>query len=380
MRVLVLTPGFIAEDGPACVPGLIDLLTNLKARHTVDIHAIIAPPNARGRIEQRGLSIQGYGNRPRSARLADLMGFLARRPSYDLVWALWIDRSGWPGVLASRILRRPLLLSVMAAELADLAPIHYGYARSRRHRLTLRVMAQAARRITVGSRVLVDRLSTVCPGTRDRIRRTPLGVPTIESRAPRASEARSQRLRPESGARAGPERAPQTRLLAVTTLQPVKQPSLLLEAIAGLARAGRDVSLDIYGYATTPELDRLRRRSEALSIADRIHHCGFIEPDRLRTRYRDYDLLLHASAYESQGMALIEAAAAELPIACFDVGVARELLELGASISIATGELATAAARALDAPAPHAALRVLDRFSIARTSDAFEAVLEEAAG
>ncbi len=353
----MLTPGFVSEEGPACVPALIDLLSNLKARHDLDVHAIIPPPSLRGRVEQRGLSIRGYGNRPRSARLAELIAHLAVNRNYDLVWSLWIDRAGWAGALASRILGRPLLLSVMAAELADVAPIQYGFARSLRGRLTLCALAKIARRITVGSAPLEAKLAALCPGSVHRLRRTPLGVPAVDRRTARSGHAR---------------------LLAVTTLQPVKQPALLLAAIARLVHEGRDASLDIYGYATPPELDRLLRDAQALGIAERIHHRGFVEPALLRARYREYDLLLHASAYESQGMALIEAAAADLPVACFDVGVARELAALGAAIAIGT-DLGEAAVRALAAPESLAADRVLARFSLARTTADFEAVLEEAA-
>jgi glycosyltransferase involved in cell wall biosynthesis len=336
---------------------LIDLLANLKARHVLDIHAIIPPPAVRDRVERRGLSIRGYGNRSRTARLADLLGHLSRRPSYDLVWSLWIDRTGWAGVLASRILRRPLVLSVMAAELADIPPIQYGYARSHRARLGLRAMSRAARRITVGSHLLQARFGDVCPGSLARVRCLPLGIPALERR---------------------PERRG-ARLVAVTTLQPVKQANKLLRVVADLAKS-RDATLDLYGYATPAELDRFRTEARRLQVEDRIHHFGFIEPDALRARYREYDLLLHASAYESQGMALIEAAAADVPIACFDVGVARELLELGAAVSIASDDdLSHAAARALDRSPAHAAERIISRYSIDRTTADFEALLAEAA-
>jgi hypothetical protein len=193
--------------------------------------------------------------------LLDLVAFLSTRRSYDLVWSLWIDRAGWPGVLASRMLRRPLILSVMAAELADVPPIQYGYARTRRGRLDLTAMSRAARRITVGSHLLEARFGSICKSSSDRVRCTPLGIPALERRTGR------------SGAR----------LLAVTTLQPVKQPNLLLRATAALAGS----TLDLYGYATNEELDRFHREAAKLGVAGRVRHLGFIEPHALRARYRD---------------------------------------------------------------------------------------------
>jgi glycosyltransferase involved in cell wall biosynthesis len=343
VRILLLTPGFVAEDGPACVPALIDLLTNLKARHTLDVHAIVPPPASRGRLEQRGIPIRAYGDRPRWARFSELVTFLAARPSYDLVWSLWIDRSGWAGVVASRMLGRPLLLSVMARELSGA-------------RLGLRAMAACARRITVGSRVLVESLRSMAPSSSDRIRCTPLGIPRLSPRT------EGRRDRP-------------AKIVAVTTLHPAKRPQLLLRVL----RDRDGATLDVYGWASREQVDEWMRVARELGVADRVRHRGFIDPDQMRARYREYDLLLHASAYESQGMALIEAAASDLPIACFDVGVASELKELGATVVIAGDDLGAAAARALDAGSSHAAARVLERFSIDRTTADFEAVLEETA-
>ena len=96
-----------------------------------------------------------------------------------------------------------------------------------------------------------------------------------------------------------------------------------------------------------------------------------------------YDVLVHPSAHESQGSALVEAALAEVPIAGFDVGVAGELARLGAVVELARSADAGSLAEAVIASAsrvadPAARARVAARFGLAASAEAFVRVLEEA--
>jgi glycosyltransferase involved in cell wall biosynthesis len=354
VRILLLTPAFVADPGLS-IPGLVDLLRALMARHAIDVHVVTGDP-VRGLRTVRDIPMRTYGRGSNLARLAELLGRAAVGPRPDVVWSWWVDRTGWPAAAVSRLLGRPLVLSVIGSELAMLPALGYGYLLRPAARAHLAMLTAAARATTVGSHPLYGRLGGIARGP---LRIAPLGIAAPPPARPRA---RGERL------------------LAVTRLEPVKQPEVLLGAIATLARRGHGVTLDVYGYATPAEVDRLRRDAAALGLADRVRHRGFIEPRALAAIYGDYDALLHASLYESQGMALVEAAAAGLPIACFDVGVARELEALGASMFIAerTEDLADRVIAALDRPKTPAARGVLERFSVVACARRFEAVLEEA--
>ncbi|MCK6552837.1 glycosyltransferase, partial [Myxococcota bacterium] len=96
-----------------------------------------------------------------------------------------------------------------------------------------------------------------------------------------------------------------------------------------------------------------------------------------------FDVLVHASAHESQGCALVEAALAALPIATTAVGVARELEARGVAIEVvddARAEaLADAVLRARRRGATSAARdAVLARWSVDAAARGFARVLEEA--
>lgn len=116
----------------------------------------------------------------------------------------------------------------------------------------------------------------------------------------------------------GQERQGQ-RLLWVRAFREVYHPELAIQALAILARRYEDIRLTMVG----PDgggMDLAIRLSEQLGIADRIDIVGPVPNEELAGYYHSHDLYLNTTAYESFGVAVMEAAACGIPIVSTSVG------------------------------------------------------------
>lgn len=359
-RVLVLTPGFIAPGSGAQVPAVVDLFRGLGQRHDLELH-LVTPARAGDEV-QAGLTLHGHGS-SRAGRTLHLASQLALRPTYDVIWALWLRRVAPWALAVEATLQKPLVASVMGGEVSDLPAIGYGEAGTLLGRRWVEALLGRSSAITVGSPWLERELATRRPGWAAKIAQAPLGVPDLP-------------LKVNPPYREGP-----LRIVAVTRVEPVKGPELMLQVVARLRAGGQDVSLDLYGYTEESGLRWLAERSGQLGLLGRIHHRGLVTPEVLRAAYADYHLLLHSSLHESQGMALIEAAVVGLPIATTKVGVVPELVTLGAAVEVAEPEAGAMAAAAERAARRIGAGRaeILERYGLGACVARFSAVVEAAA-
>ncbi len=339
MRLLLITPGF-PDDDRRYTPGVVDTLVALAARgHDLDIHTLRAPP-ARS-TTFRGLSITAHVDGPRPLRFARFLGAIAGG-TYDAVWCLWPNHTGLAALAAARRLRRPLIASLAGGELERRTELRYGDPRVRRIEYVLKRAAV----VTAGAAPLAARARAL--GIRVEV--APIGV-DFEAVALRTSP-----------------RASPPRVVVVSDPSPVKRTTMALDA--ALAISG-DVTH--FGRARAPHPG--------------VVHRGFVAPGELRRALANFDLLISASAHESQGVVLIEAAYAGLAIAAFDVGVMKELAHMGVPAAIATRTSAAALsaagrlalAGAVDGARPPREA-IAERFSAAGTAARFEEILGRGRG
>ena len=141
------------------MPAVVDLVERLAAVHDCDVVALRYPPArpryrvAGARVRALGLGSVG-GPAGRAAVLArGVRAVLAidRRRPIDVVHGLWADEAGAVATIAGRLLRRPVVVSLMGGELAALADIGYGAGLGRGGRWTTAISLRGADLVTAGS-------------------------------------------------------------------------------------------------------------------------------------------------------------------------------------------------------------------------------------
>jgi D-inositol-3-phosphate glycosyltransferase len=158
-------------------------------------------------------------------------------------------------------------------------------------------------------------------------------------------------------------------LLFVGRLDPIKGIDLLLESVALLRTPAR---LLVVGGdpAGDPEVERLRARTEALGVADRVRFPGAVPQRDLPRYYRAADALVVASRYESFGLVAVEALACGLPVIASAAGGLPTIVCDGENGLLAPWRYAEAFAERIEAllgdPALMARLRCAARPSVER--------------
>lgn len=126
-------------------------------------------------------------------------------------------------------------------------------------------------------------------------------------------------LRPEPG------QEPLGDLVTTGNLLHMKNHCFLLEVLAEAKRAGRFLTLDVFGEG--PLRKTLLQQARSLGLEEQVRFRGF-RPD-VRDFLPRYRLYVHASYVDAQPLAIIEAMAAGLPIVAADVGGISELCDDG---------------------------------------------------
>jgi glycosyltransferase involved in cell wall biosynthesis len=117
-------------------------------------------------------------------------------------------------------------------------------------------------------------------------------------------------------------------LVSIGALRPLKNHKFLLEVLAEAKRAGRSMTLDVFGDG--PYRKELSQLTRSLGLEQQIRWLGF-RPDA-RNVLSGYKIYVHSSHSEAMPLAIIEAMAAGLPIIAGDVGGITELGDNGVGV------------------------------------------------
>jgi glycosyltransferase involved in cell wall biosynthesis len=340
LRVAFVIPGFVVERDEPGLPAVVDLVERMGRRHDCEVIALRHPPRrpayrvAEARVTALGAGAAAgpLGRAAVLARGIRAVLRLHRRRPLDLVHGLWADEAGAVATLAARLIRRPVIVSVLGGELVRMPEIGYGAALGRGGRWTVAVSLRGADLVTAGSSTTLAAVLERRPST--PVELVPLGVDTTI-------------FRPADPAPIAPPRA--RTVLFAGSLEPVKDPAAMLRVFARLAAERPDLRLELVGDG------RLRAELEAdlagTPIADRVRFAGHLPRAEMPDRYRSASVLAITSRHEGQSMVAVEAAASGVPVVGTRVGMVPDLGD--AALSVLLGDeaaLAGALAAVLDDP------------------------------
>lgn len=314
-RIGILAPGFSASEADWCIPALLDLVRVLAREDDVRVFTLRYPASRQpytvhgarvfpfGAGQRRGLHRLPLYFRALSAVVEE-----ARSRPFDVLHGLWADEPGFLAAAAGRKTRTPSVVSILGGELVSLPDLGYGGQRSLVDSRLSGAAIRIADRVTVGSSFVKERELRRRPALAWRV--MPLGVDTTRF-APGP-------VAPSAGRLPGPPR-----LLNVASLTPVKDQATLLSSFALVAARLPEARLSIAGEG--PLRAGLEARAAALRITDRVSFLGAVPHGDLPELYRRADLFVLSSRFESQGMAVLEAAACGCPVVGTAVGILPQL-------------------------------------------------------
>jgi glycosyltransferase involved in cell wall biosynthesis len=335
MRIaLVVTGGLHPSGREQVVPGLLALVRQLAVDHEVHAFVLRHLPRAQ-RYSLAGATIHDLG-RPTGVwrQYRALAAAVAKHRPFDVVHGYWGVPSGLVAALAGHRFRIPSIVTASSGEFVSLPEIGYGLQRTPRTRAAVATACRLARVVHVTSQYM---LTLARQHGLDAVV-VPLGIDT-------------RRFAVGDSKRDGPP----WRLLQVASINRVKDHSMLLRALA-LLRQTMSVELDLAGEDT---LDgRVHDEARALGIADAVRFHGFVAHDELPILHRQAHAYVQSSQHEAAGMAVLEAAAAGLPIVGTRVGFVSDW-DGSAAIGVPPGDsqaLAAALSGMLNEPPRRAAL------------------------
>jgi glycosyltransferase involved in cell wall biosynthesis len=308
--VLLVVPGGITPHGRGdIIPALMHLVLELAARCSVCVLSLsdsVVPQVIRtpsfllinpGRSRPRGLIGLWLDSRHADRLLAH------NGAEFDVIHSFWFGRPSLVAQYLSRAHRVPWVASLGGQELSEQRLAGMSRAARSIQQVTNGLALRYADKLTAGSRMSLDAIASMGkPGT---------WLPLFSEAAPAEPNIRS---RTSNGA---------FKIVTVADHNDAKDPDTLLKVISLLSMRGRDVTLDWIGQELSPGC--VEAKAAELGIAPRVHVHGHVPHDRVYEHLRRADLYLQSSRYESQGVAVCEAAAAGLPIVGTNTGILAEL-------------------------------------------------------
>ena len=316
MRIAWVVPGGVDRTGvERVIPLLLDAMRRLAPRHELHVFVLRQEPEPAtwpllGCIVHNLGGPTGRDRLPRFDRLAAELG------RFDVVHGFWL---GECADLALRLRRRsgsPVLLTVAGGELAWVPEIGYGGSRSWRSRWVYRRQMRAADRVSSASQH-IDQM--IRPYGVEPVRWVP-GVDTATFRPP-----------------ADRVTGPPWRLLHVASINRVKGPYEILEAMRRIVEVEPEATLQWIGYDT---LDgAIQAKAEELGLGDAVTFTLWQPSEVVREAMQEAHLLLMASYHEAGPVVTLEAAAGGVPTVGTAVGSLPELHpECGLGVPVGQAE------------------------------------------
>jgi glycosyltransferase involved in cell wall biosynthesis len=297
MRIALVVRGGLHPSGREQVmPTLLAFVRALSIDH--EVHAFALRHLPRPQAYALGTAtIHDLGSpRGRRRQWSALTAALRRHRPFDVLHGYFADPAGLLAALAGRRFRVPTVVTCASGEFVALRDISYGLQRTLVHRT---IVSLACRMATV-VHVISEYMAALAKQHGVDATCIPLGI-------------RLEQFHRSIEEREGPP----WRLLQVASMNRVKDQLTMLRALA-IVRQRADVRVAIAGEDTMNGI--LERDARSLGVAGAVRFLGFVPQDRLVEAHRDAHLYVQSSRHEAGGAAVLEAAAAGLPIVGTRVG------------------------------------------------------------
>jgi glycosyltransferase involved in cell wall biosynthesis len=297
MKIAIVVPGGVDRSGECrVIPAFLALIARLARAHEVHVFARRQEPVA-GSWPLAGAQVHDAGGS--APRLVSDILAEHRRGPFAVVQSLFGGGDALLAIGAARWLRVPVAVHLAGGELVAMHDIGYGGWRHWRGRWVRRLVLRGADALSAASRPMIESLARLGYPAR----RLPLGVdrnawPPLEPRVRGPGEP--------------------LRLVHVASLNPVKDQSTLLQALAVVADAGCEFELEVIGEDTLS--GSVQRLAHSLGLGARIRFRGFRTQRELQEIVRGAHPHIMSSRHEAGPIALLEAAHAGVPTAGTRVG------------------------------------------------------------
>jgi glycosyltransferase involved in cell wall biosynthesis len=299
MKLALVVPGGVDRTGEyRVIPVLLALISRLAREHEVHVFAFLQEPSA-ARWRLAGAEIHNIGRPMTIARTILAIRREHARGRFALIHALWSGSTGFAAVASAKLLRLPSIVHLTGVEQFAFPDIHYGGQLRWQRRVMERIVMHSATRVTATS----DPIGLAAARFGARPQRVPLGV-GLESWPPLNPRPRA------AGAAA--------RLIHVASLNPVKDQTTLMRAMAALSGQGRGFTLDVVGEDTMG--GTIQALARALGLEEKVRFLGFMTQRELRPVMEAADIHVQSSRHEAGPAVLLEAAIAGVPTVGTRVG------------------------------------------------------------
>jgi glycosyltransferase involved in cell wall biosynthesis len=225
-----------------------------------------------------------------------------RNRPFDVLHGLWAGQSGLAAVLAARLLKIPVVVTVAGGELARLPNIRYGGFLTARERFVVKSTLRFASCVTAATEFALRPVRLTRP---DAIR-LPLGIDT----------GRYEHNGKFNGSNAW-------RLIQVAHLNRVKDQPTLLRAFQAVREQEPRARLEIVGEDTLR--GEIQRMARDMGLDGSVSFPGVLPVDQVAERLATSHLMLHTSLHESGPMVFLEAAASNVATVGTAVGYLADL-------------------------------------------------------
>lgn len=178
---------------------------------------------------------------------------------------------------------------------------------------------------------------------------------------------------PERFYRRGPPRpvGPETRFLHLGRVSPEKGLDVVLRAFPRVRDALPGARLVVAGSG--PDLARCQALAAELGLGEAVTFAGFVPDERVPQTYRDADVFVSASRFETQGLTVLEAMASGCASALAACDVFQPFADAGAAVLFDADEPADVARGMVEAAARREPLRergraVAEAFTVRATA------------